>query len=78
MSTVLITSFRRGRGDAILRWAIEQPAQTPPRCLRLGNLLFDKRRHQDAIDVWRYSSRNTTRRFLRFIVTWELQRGEPF
>ncbi len=45
---------------AILRWALEQPGADPLAAYGLGNLLFDKRRHQDAIDVWRLAAEHNT------------------
>jgi tetratricopeptide (TPR) repeat protein len=36
----------------VLRWALAQPGADPNAAYALGNLLFDKRRHADAIEVW--------------------------
>ncbi len=36
----------------ILRWSIEQDGDDVVACYALGNFLFDKRRHLEAIEVW--------------------------
>ncbi|TWU67099.1 Tetratricopeptide repeat protein [Crateriforma conspicua] len=41
----------------VLQWAMEQPGSDPLAAYALGNLLLDKRRHQDAIDVWQVAAK---------------------
>lgn len=36
----------------VLRWALAQAGADPNAAYALGNFLFDKRRHADAIEVW--------------------------
>ena len=40
----------------VLRWALDQPGNDPNAAYALGNFLFDRRRHADAIEVWRKAS----------------------
>ena len=37
---------------SVLEWALAQPGEDPLAAYGLGNLLYDKRRHRDAIEAW--------------------------
>ena len=44
----------------VLRWALAQPGSDPTAAYALGNFLYDKRRHRDAIDVWEQAAATNT------------------
>lgn len=42
----------------VLEWALDQPGADPVAAYALGNFLFDRRRHEDAIAAWKLSIAN--------------------
>ncbi len=45
---------------AILQWALTEPGDDPVAAYGLGNFLFDKRRHGEAIHAWETAARSET------------------
>ncbi|MAT69880.1 MAG: DUF5107 domain-containing protein [Planctomycetaceae bacterium] len=60
----------------VLQWALAQPGADSLAAYALGNLLYDKRRHRDAIDAWERAADSTIAQVHRnlAIARWNVDR----
>ena len=63
--------------QTVLEWALRQPGNDPLAAYGLGNLLYDKRRHEDAIDTWSTAEDSTIPQVHRnlAIARWNVARA---